>query len=732
MLYACSPARFIPEGETRLASVRMTSDEKEVAVKDYRRFVRQEANAKWLGFMQVPLGIYCISGTDSTKKFNKFVRRIGEAPVIYDQKLTEFTCNSIHSTLQSHGYMQARVEADTVHLKRKKTRLTYHLHPGKRSYVTNWNYVFDCDTLKERVMSPDFQQDTKLYKGMPFDITIFDEERKRIIRKLQNEGYYALNNDFISYRADTLTGDYGIDMTMVFKLPQNANRQRSYQKYHFRHVNIYEGNDRIDSCKTQISRRVYGRHTNMQADSLYRERDVQSTYQSLNGLAAVQYTNVRLREQGDSLDANVYTTLQKRHGLSLSLEGTNTAGDLGAAVSIGYTNNNVFRGAENLSLKLRGAYEAITGLEDYDHQNYIEYGGELSIKFPNFLLPMKEKRRRKINATTELSFLYDSQNRPEFHRRVVTAAWSYNWTAHAKPQLRHRLDLLSLNYLFMPWISETFRKNYLDNTTSKHSILRYSYEDLFIMKFGYSFVYNSLRGTPTLYHTNGYQVRFNAETSGNLLYGIAKAAKLPKDDEGQSKVFNIPFSQYVKVDLDAAKSFILSDRSSIAIHGAFGIAIPYGNSSMIPYEKRYFSGGANSVRGWSVRELGPGSYTGQDGKVDFINQTGNIKLDLSVEYRVFLFWKFHGAVFVDAGNIWNTRDYDGLEKGTFHFKSFYKQIAVSYGLGLRLNFNYFILRLDGGMKAINPAYESGKLHYPIIHPKFKRDFAWHFAVGLPF
>ena len=163
-----------------------------------------------------------------------------------------------------------------------------------------------------------------------------------------------------------------------------------------------------------------------------------------------------------------------------------------------------------------------------------------------------------------------------------------------------------------------------------------------------------------------------------------------------------------------------------------GIAIPYGNSTIIPYEQRYFSGGANSVRGWSVRELGPGSFVGKDGNVDFINHTGNFKLDLNVEYRTHLFWKLDGAVFVDAGNVWNTRNYAGQEGGKFRFDTFYKQIAVAYGLGLRLNFDYFILRFDGGMKAVNPVYTTRREHFPIVHPRFSRDFTFHFAVGLPF
>jgi outer membrane protein assembly factor BamA len=153
---------------------------------------------------------------------------------------------------------------------------------------------------------------------------------------------------------------------------------------------------------------------------------------------------------------------------------------------------------------------------------------------------------------------------------------------------------------------------------------------------------------------------------------------------------------------------------------------------MIPFEKRYFAGGANSVRGWNVRTLGPGSFIGTDGRIDFINQTGDIKLDLNAELRTDLFWKFQGALFIDAGNIWTIKSYDDQPGGNFKLKSIYDEMAVSYGVGLRLNFDYFILRLDLGMKAINPAYKNNEEHFPIAHHNFSRDYALHFAVGLPF
>jgi outer membrane protein assembly factor BamA len=188
----------------------------------------------------------------------------------------------------------------------------------------------------------------------------------------------------------------------------------------------------------------------------------------------------------------------------------------------------------------------------------------------------------------------------------------------------------------------------------------------------------------------------------------------------------------VKGDFDFSKSFRFSPENSLSVHFGLGIAYPYGNSSILPYEKRYFSGGANSVRGWNVRTLGPGRYIGKDGRIDFINQTGDIKIDLNAELRTNLFWKFQGALFIDAGNVWTIKPYADQPNGYFKLKSIYDEMAVSYGIGLRLNFDYFILRLDMGMKAINPAYNNSKEHFPIAHTVFSRDYALHFAVGLPF
>lgn len=751
LLCCCSSARFVAEGESVLTSVKMTSSNKTVKASQFRSHVRQEANSRWFNLVKVPLGIYCMSGTDTTKRINRFVRKLGEAPVIYDKNLTDYTVKSLRAALMDKGYLQAQVDT-TVTQKKRKTSLTYHLHPGPLYYLDSLSYVFDSPEIDNAVRSR--LKNSLLHKGMPFDVSRLEAERSRIVRQLQNSGYYYIHKEFITFVADTCAGEKGINLALHFACPPNVDSVKAYKTYRLRNVTVrdgihpqattrtteYDGLQLLSAGKPTLHPRVYGNHIALAPDSLYRERNVQDTYSNLNSLQIVKYSTLRTTDVStpDSalLDCDVYLDYNRPHTLSAELEGTNTAGDLGAAISLTYANRNIFRGAEIFSLKMRGAYEAITGLEGYSNNNYLEYSVETSLRFPSFIIPVRSSTRMGMKGSSEISLMYDSQNRPEFHRRVLTGAWSYRWYRFNDRRWQHRFDLLSLNYVFMPWISDTFRHDYLESDDSRYSILRYSYENLFIMKWGYSFVFNSSRrstGNPSgLYQTNAYQIRFNVETAGNLLYAASRLFGASKDQDGQYTLFNIAYSQYAKADFDFTKSFLINERNSVAFHVGLGLALPYGNSTIIPYEKRYFSGGANSVRGWSVRELGPGCFVGKDGKIDFINQTGNLKFDINLEYRTHLIWKLHGAAFIDAGNVWNTRRYAGLESGQFHFDTFYKQIAVSYGLGVRFNFDYFILRFDGGMKAVNPVYTNAREHYPVIHPRFGRDFTFHFAVGLPF
>lgn len=758
---ACSSEKFLKENELLLSNIKLTSNSKQLKPNSYRSFVRQQPNSKWFNLFKVPLGFYCMSKTDTIKGrkgVSKLLKKMGEAPVVFDKELTYYGQLNLEQALNSQGYLHAKVDT-IVRRKGHKAKVTYHLRPENRFYVSRVRNNFDSKQML-RVYLQDSSK-SLIKQGQPLNLNTLAEERSRIIKAFHDKGYYFLNTDYLSFDIDTIAGELGAAITIQMKSPPMADTLRTYSPQTFRNVNVHMDATHADSTATPIAegkvttyrglhfhfgedspivKRVFVSHIGIHADSLYNETMLQNTYSNLSALPAVNFATIKVAPAegtNDMLDCNIHVRPNKPHTIGLELEGTNTAGNLGAAAALTYSNRNLFKGSELLSLKLRGAYEAITGLEGYNNQSYTEWSAEANLRLPSLILPfISIETKRKLKATSEAKLMYDTQDRPEFHRRVLTGAWTYNWNHASNRKWQHRYDLLSVNYVYMPWISDTFRKEYLNGDDPHYSVLRYSYENLFIVKTGYSFIYNSLRDASNqatgLYQTNGFQIKMGIELAGNVLYAISKAVRANKNADDSYNIFGIAYSQYAKFDFDFSKSVIVNDRNSLALHVGFGIGLPYGNSTILPYEKRYFAGGANSVRGWSVRGLGPGSYKGKDGKIDFVNQTGNLKLDLNVEWRTYLFWKLHGAFFIDAGNVWNTRAYTDMDGAQFKFNSFYKQIAVAYGLGIRLNFNYFILRFDGGMKAIDPAVPSGRGHYPITNPNFSDNFALHFAVGLPF
>ena len=718
LLTACSATKFISDGDYLLDQVEVKSAQKDFNVSLLEPYVRQKANSKWFSLFKIPLATYSLSGTDTIRWINRTLKNIGEAPVVYDTVMAERSCEALRSAMSNMGYLHSEVELQTRR-KGKKVRVTYILKPGEPYYLRNVRYDIADDSIRALL---DADRQYTLRTGAPFTVERLDAERNRITNFLLENGYYKFNKDFIHFSADSARDSREIDLTLhLDKYRPNSNAPETlHPRYTIGTVSYASG----DKGNIQLRPKVLQYNTAIIPGTPFSANALQKTYNNFARLKAIRYTNIKFSELPDTsvLDCDIQVSTNKPHTLSFQPEGTNTAGDLGAAASLTYENRNIFHGSELFSIELRGAFEAITGLEGYQNQDYEEYSVEAKLQFPRFVAPFLSKTfRRRSTASSELSVAWDLQNRPEFHRRVFSTAWRYRW-AEPRHHVSYRFDLLDLNYVYMPWISATFKHDYLDSVSNRNAILRYNYEDLFIMKMGFGITYNN----------DKLALRANVETAGNLLGAFANMASFRKNDVGQHTLFNIAYAQYVKFDFDFTKQIRFDTHNVLALHGAFGIAYPYGNSTVLPFEKRYFSGGANSVRGWGVRELGPGKFKGTDGRIDFINQTGDMKLDLSAEYRTFLFWKFDGAAFIDAGNIWTLRSYAEQPGGQFKISEFYKQIAVAYGVGLRLNFGYFILRFDMGMKAINPAYENHKEHYAFLNPDFGRDFSFHFAVGLPF
>ncbi|MBS7375878.1 MAG: BamA/TamA family outer membrane protein, partial [Muribaculaceae bacterium] len=709
-----------------------------------------------LGGLRLQLAFYNLSGKDSTNWFNKWVRRVGSAPVIYDPSLTEASVKQLSTALANKGYMNSTVTVDTLgNLDKKRMKVTYNVTFGQPHYVSSISYNIPNDTLRELILADSAQFLVK--QNSVFDRNLLDEERQGISERLRSKGYFAFNKEYITFTADTAAGEKNVNLTMNLMRPylsESMPYYTSHRPFYVRNVTFVTSYnpatmhnstdfDEKDLVWHNDYRIFYGDDRYLRASVLeescfispgkqYNSKDVDRTYEAFGRLGIVKFVNIELVPVGEIdgkiwLDAYVLLSRTKPQTASVSLEGTNSEGDFGFGVGLGYQHRNVFKGSEILNAKFKASYESLSGdLSGFINDNYSEYQAELGIRYPKFKAPfLKRSFKQKILAQTEFALNFNYQERPEYTRVIAGAGWRYLWSERTN-KTRHTFNLMDLNYVNLPKSKGSFIENI------SNPLLRYSYEDHLIMRMGYSYYHSNKKEANMmrkLYQPDVYTIRVATETAGNLLYGISNLIGQDKED-GTYKVVGINYSQYFKVDADYSFTHSFNPKSSLAFHVGVGAAMPYGNSKVLPFEKRFYAGGANSVRGWGVRTLGPGSYFATNSVNSFIYQCGDIRLDLNLEYRAKLFWVLELGAFIDAGNIWTIREYEDQPGGVFKFNKFYEQIALSYGLGIRMDFTYFLLRLDVGMKAHNPA--SGQERWPLLHPDWGRDSAFHFSVGYPF
>lgn len=760
LLTACSTTKHVPEGKYLLDDVKIniTDKDKDTPLKsaEMMNYLRQIPNHKVLGGLRLQLAFYNLSGKDSTNWFNKWVRRVGSAPVIYDPSLTDASVKQLSTALANKGYMNSTVTVDTLgNIDKKRMKVTYNVTFGQPHYVSSISYNIPNDTLRELILADSAQFLVK--QNSVFDRNLLDEERQGISERLRSKGYFAFNKEYITFTADTAAGEKNVNLTMNLMRPYLSESMPYYtahRPFYVRNVTFVTSYnpatmhnstdfDEKDLVWHNDYRIFYGDDRYLRASVLeescfitpgkqYNSKDVDRTYEAFGRLGIVKFVNIELVPVGEIdgkiwLDAYVLLSRTKPQTASVSLEGTNSEGDFGFGVGLGYQHRNVFKGSEILNAKFKASYESLSGdLSGFINDNYSEYQAELGIRYPKFKAPfLKRSFKQKILAQTEFALNFNYQERPEYTRVIAGAGWRYLWSERTN-KTRHTFNLMDLNYVNLPKSKSSFIENI------SNPLLRYSYEDHLIMRMGYSYYHSNKKEANLmrkLYQPDVYTIRVATETAGNLLYGISNLIGQDKED-GTYKVVGINYSQYFKVDADYSFTHSFNPKSSLAFHVGVGAAMPYGNSKVLPFEKRFYAGGANSVRGWGVRTLGPGSYFATNSVNSFIYQCGDIRLDLNLEYRAKLFWVLELGAFIDAGNIWTIREYEDQPGGVFKFNKFYEQIALSYGLGIRMDFTYFLLRLDVGMKAHNPA--SGQERWPLLHPDWGRDSAFHFSVGYPF
>lgn len=724
---SCRTTKFVPDGEYLLNKTKLkVTDTKEVSGSDLSSYLRQKPNSEVFGFWKLQLGVYNLAGKDTANWWNRQMRKIGEAPEIYDENLTAQSMTQIQRAMFNAGYFDARV--DTVkQMKKKKLNLTYNITANQPYTLRNYQVAIRQAEL-HRIATD--EQHTLVKPGMLFDSNVLDQERQRITRRMRSMGYFYFEQDFLQFIADSALLSHEVDLQLTLQdyvaTASDSLLQRIFTQYTVSEVVFHteynqttftaadldtvQRDDYLFSYagKPMLRQRTLIKTCAIRPGQLYNERDVERTYAALNALGPVKYVNISFVPSSDNeLVCIIVLSKAKTHSVSAEVEGTYSAGDWGVAAGVGYTNRNIFRGAEEFSVNGRGSYEWRE-----NGGRAIEAKVDANLRFPNSLA---------INVA------YNYQNRPdEYTRTIANAGLQYNLRSNRS--LSHYFTLLDISYIYLPWISEEFSDYFLQNSNP----LKYSYEDHFIMDWSYTGNYSSYRSSQPL--RNYGTIQYSVETAGNFLYGVSHLFKLSKDENGAYEIFNIPYAQYVKADAYFTYHQIFDKQNRFVYHLDFGVAVPFGNAASIPFEKRYFAGGANSVRGWTMRALGPGGYRGTGNRIDYNNQAGDIRLNLNFEYRVKLLKLLELAFFTDAGNVWTIRDYESQPHGQFG-KDFYKQLAWSYGMGIRLDFDFFIFRVDFGVKLYDPSrlYTDGKQWRTAPNGLgWRDDMTFHFAIGYPF
>jgi hypothetical protein len=759
MLFSsCRIVKYVPDNQYLLTKSKISVDDKSINRIELKTYLKQRANTKILGFWRFHLGLYNLSNKN---KDNGLFKRIGEAPVIYNSYLTNKSIEEFSRYMRNKGFYNANI-TDTIIYKKRTVEVYYNIISNAPHRILSYKTEILDKSLKALDKADTIKSLIK-YNGR-FDTDVLAEESKRILNGFQNKGFYKTNKNGIYFEADTTKKSKGVNLKLVVekqKQPDDPSglKVRDHQKYTFRNFYFYTdfeaqkqlfsevrmadstdisdtltiGNQYFISSKKMRYNPELLINMNHINDKGYYSLDlVERTYNDLFSLRLFKLINIRFVETNTTdslgnptLDCIIQLTPSVRQAYSISFEGTNSLGNFGVAGNLGYQHKNIFRGGELLDVVLLGATE-----KQYYGQgdsattfNSLESGIETKITLPKFLAPIKTKSFFRFSTPqTLMNLSYNYQRRPDYTRTILRASLGYQWKS--SEFTTHRFNLIDLNMVKMFSYDSAFVSR-IENLYIKSS-----YTDHSISAWNYSFTKN----TQNLQKRSNYSYFWASfETAGTLLNGVSKLfdRKLRSMDTSTVNRYyflGTPFAQYIKTDFEFRKGFLIDKFNTVVFRTYMGLAIPFGNSDQIPFERRYFTGGANGIRAWPVRTLGPGSFKANPN--EFPNQSGDIKLEANAEYRFAMIGPFEGALFLDLGNIWSLKD---NRPGTeFSFSGFYKELAVGTGVGLRYDFSFVILRVDLGMKLHDPSLASGQRWVPANEILTKNNLNVAFAIGYPF
>ena len=709
VLASCNTTKYVPQGKYLLdkATIKCT-DDKNFSTSELRSYLRQRQNTEILGFWKLQLDVYNTAPSDTTTKSKKRLARnahkMGEAPVIYDEELTRASMQQLKQQMNNMGYFHAEIDTQKVYHKRK-VRLTYLVTANQPYKIRHYEVDIPMDDVRSIAQN---KQRCKVKEGEQFSTAVLDEERNRITTAIRNRGYFYFEKSMLEFTADSSLNTHEVDVRIhlapfVNEL-DSATQKRLQTQYWIRNVSYS-----LDHPFLRKS--ALRRASRLRAGERYAEWREERTYARMNALPPVKYVDIAFTpvEGTDSLDCSVTVSRNRLNTVSAELEGTYCSGDWGIAAGLTYSNKNIFHGAEVLTLGGRVSYEWRA-----NGGRALEAKGEAGLLFPS-------------NVSVKIAYNY--QRRPdEYTRTIATATLGYTIPRNPGSRWTHQFNFVDINYIYLPWMSERFKHDFIDRS----SVLKSSYEDQFIVDWSYTCMYSSFNSRRP--DRSYVQFALTVETAGNALYALSKVARFPKNDQGEYLLGKIPFAQYAKGDFNFTFHGVVTPKHHLLFHLGAGIIVPYLNANAVPFSKRYFAGGANGVRGWQARTLGPGTFRGNGSSLVYDLQAGDIRMDMNLEYRFKVLRFLELAAFTDAGNIWTIDSYASQPGGAFMLKEFYKEIGWSYGVGLRFDLSIFIFRVDFGVKLHDPGrIDEGKQWRTAKNGLgWKDDMTFHFAIGYPF
>lgn len=779
LLASCSVSKRIERrGGYLLTRNIVKTDRTGISQSDLLNFAQPKPNRKFLGLFRTRVAIWDAFNDGSSRFSRWMVRNFGEAPVVLDTVMVYNSLAPMKQYLANKGYFESNVSY-TAQIKRSKARVYYStLTPEPFKYGTI-TYEIEDDTIKKIVLGESSYPLIK--RDDQYDAYKMSEERDRITQLLKNSGYYAFTSDFIFFEVDTLGTGKTANVTIIIsnrkiKETDKSNQSGSNSKNitHKRYIlnNIYihtdfpKASDTVkesdtlawygkasfskDSVQSTVPffYQIYRQKIRLRPDALnravfvkpgdyYSQKNINLTYNRVRNLGLSNYVSINVKPPTDTavivppgielLDFEIRMVRSEVNDYSIESEGTNSGGLMGLGGSLNFRNRNIFRGAESFRIKAYGGFEIAPALTVEDERphlgifNSLETGLETGLDFPRLLSPfMISGLDQNARPRTSIGLGYNYELRSQYERNLSKLSLSYEW--NASPVSRHifaPVDLSSISIVrdsaFTARLQEMNDPRYLSQ-----------YSNHLILAMKYSYIFNNQNLTD---RRNFIYFRINLEPAGNLFNLVSTVTAASRDEEGKFTLFGLRYAQYFRTDWDFRYYKPLSSHQRAVYRVAFGVGIPYGNSIALPFEKGFFAGGANGMRGWPVRSLGPGEYSSENAKV--IEKVGDLWFEANFEYRFPVYSFLNGAFFADAGNVWLLEENVDFPGGRFYWDRAFRSMALDAGLGIRFDFSLFIFRIDGGLRIYDPGMpEENRLFLPT---KFQlRDINWNFGIGYPF